>query len=952
MRLTTSVAIILLGSTTAVLGQPTYLEQGWTANEREEFYFTPQGSQLIPFDWFLALEQHNSNTLFRDNSNMQRYGIVTAEVSKRNPNGLPVGFVRDAAERQATGESGPPSRRQRLVESARKFGIKKSYLGSAFQEKFYPKKQTAWFGLTCAACHTHELDYDGKTIRIDGGSTQADLESFLRDLGLALTATHKDGEKLRRFSDAIGRSRSGRDTLKEEVKQLADAVNRLVARNKVDHPYGHARLDAFGAILNAVCETALDEPANHRPSDAPVSYPSLWNTPHMSHVQWAATADRPEKRNVGEVLGVFGHFSLAPETQFQSTVNLRNLITIEHKLLADLKSPDWPEEILGKLDAQKVRRGRVLFQKNCQSCHPVRGRNGKFALNTADRIQAISNTLDELGTVGTDPQFLKNLTLEDTVLTGDLAPLFNGQERMPRLAVLAAVVKGITAVRAKVERVDMDETDPGPQPDPHPKGMGSGYISRPLEGIWANAPYFHNGSVPNLYETLLPASERTATFTVGARKFDPRNVGFVIDAAGGSKFRVTDDTGKPIIGNSNAGHEGHGMSPKMGFTQTFEDGKWRDFTKDERYALVEYMKSLSSSPMILEEDPQDEAKHIARLVEITAKRMQQQYSGKRMLRGVHPKDHGCVTAKFEVLSDLPHKYTAGVFQPGAVYDAYVRFSNASIVKTDDSPLDPATGKRAHGSRGMAVKLMGVDGDPLMPLHGALTQDFLMVNQPGFAFANVRDYLMFNESQGETRKEKFADFQKRMVRSGDPGAIERLKETGRIVTRISALSVAEGAFERPPASPVDATYYAAAPFLFGNDHVMKYRVKPVNRSCDEPDVDDPSYLRKALIKRLKDQTIVFEFQIQLRNVADLDVATDIENASIPWDDKFRTVARLTIPSQEFDSPEHREKCERLFFTPWHGIVEHAPLGGINRLRKAVYEGSARHRSLPKEQSSTK
>jgi hypothetical protein len=82
------------------------------------------------------------------------------------------------------------------------------------------------------------------------------------------------------------------------------------------------------------------------------------------------------------------------------------------------------------------------------------------------------------------------------------------------------------------------------------------YKTRPLNGIWATAPYLHNGSVPNLYQLLKPSAERIAAFDVGSREFDPVHVGFVATPGAGSfQFRTTDDTGKPIPGNSNAGHE-------------------------------------------------------------------------------------------------------------------------------------------------------------------------------------------------------------------------------------------------------------------------------------------------------------------------------------------------------------------------------------------------------------
>ena len=123
-------------------------------------------------------------------------------------------------------------------------------------------------------------------------------------------------------------------------------------------------------------------------------------------------------------------------------------------------------------------------------------------------------------------------------------------------------------------------------PTKMPNG-GAGYKARPLNGIWATAPCFHNGSVPSLYETLLPSNRRSPAFFVGSRRFNPIHVGFdTSNCDGGSLFRVLDENCQPIPGNSNHGHEG------PGFTETKENGVWREFTDGERWDLVEYMKSL------------------------------------------------------------------------------------------------------------------------------------------------------------------------------------------------------------------------------------------------------------------------------------------------------------------------------------------------------------------------
>lgn len=258
---------------------------------------------------------------------------------------------------------------------------------------------------------------------------------------------------------------------------------------------------------------------------------------------------------------------------------------------------------------------------------------------------------------------------------------------------------------------------------------------------------------------------------------------------------------------------------------------------------------------------------------------------------------------------------------------------------------------------MAIKLLGVDGPLLGPAHGTPTQDFLLVNQPAFAFANVEDYEVLSRVLLEHKDVARPFFAERLPPAGTASPTpsqRRALETAGLVARIQSPSVTATppAFQQPPASPVDNDYFSAAPFLLGPDQVMRFRVRPRTRSNDEPDVTDPDYLRTALVRRLRDKAlgnVILDFEVQVRPATSIVPDVDIENASHEWPDSFPfvPVATLTIPLQEFDTPELNEQCERLVFTPWHGLQAHQPLGGINRLRRAVYEASAMFRSLPEE-----
>jgi hypothetical protein len=366
----------------------------------------------------------------------------------------------------------------------------------------------------------------------------------------------------------------------------------------------------------------------------------------------------------------------------------------------------------------------------------------------------------------------------------------------------------------------------------------------------------------------------------------------------------------------------------------------------------------------LEHIPAEESKQIENIIRLTLAQIRRRYPGEKpFLRGVHTKDHGCVTAKFKVQEELPSNLRVGLFaEPGREYDCYVRYSNAAAIVGADSPSQ--SDQHVHGSRGMAVKVLRVQGQPLLPTDGPITQDFLMVNHPVFPIANVEDYEALSEvlwADNDNPGRFFAD-RVRKSPDGKPDANDpmtrRTLRTLGIVRRIQSLSpdVDPAAFQRPPASPLDNEYFSAAPFLFGEGRVMKFRARPVApETATDPDVADQGYLRSSLLRRLTAagaREVVFDFQVQIRDEEDLAgrIDTEIEDACCHWEETrhpFVSVATIVIPPQDFDTRERRILCEDLIFTPWHGLSEHRPVGGINRMRRAVYEASACFRHVPKE-----
>jgi hypothetical protein len=363
------------------------------------------------------------------------------------------------------------------------------------------------------------------------------------------------------------------------------------------------------------------------------------------------------------------------------------------------------------------------------------------------------------------------------------------------------------------------------------------------------------------------------------------------------------------------------------------------------------------------EDADAEARQIDETARLTVTLLKKRYPPPTpVLRAVHPKSHGCVQARFIVNADILPELQVGLFaQPGRQFAAIVRFSNAAALVGPDVDCSgrkaaPATPDK-HGSRGMAVKVLDADGEVLAQDDGACNQDFLMINQPVFAVANVEDYLRLDRilaahdddpvgffapllAQDPTLPQPAREAILKYIKDEhiDADAIKRILETKKIIDGIQAT---------PAANPFEIQYFSAAPFLFGPDRVMKFSAKP----CAEvtpatmPDPPPDHYLREAVRQAMQQSgTVEFDFMVQVRGDGD---DLGIENASTAWDETahpFVKVARITIvaPQQAIGSAEHQARCERLVFTPWHSLPAHQPIGNINRLRKAVYEASAQHR----------
>lgn len=332
-----------------------------------------------------------------------------------------------------------------------------------------------------------------------------------------------------------------------------------------------------------------------------------------------------------------------------------------------------------------------------------------------------------------------------------------------------------------------------------------------------------------------------------------------------------------------------------------------------------------SGPVSTEEEiPANEAALTQGIIEDAIRIVEQHRDNTRVLRDAHAKAHGCVKAQVTVLQNLVPELRHGVLaEPGKTWQAWMRLSNGNAYPQFDSARD---------ARGMAIKLLDVPGDKL--LNSKVTapdQDFVMFNHPVFFVRDVAEYKQNFAAQASGQK----------VQAFFPSWDPRSWEIRHLIIALKTLAPA-------PQSPVSATYNSIAPFKLG-PHNIKYRVVPDPQSCPpyqlpEQNTALPNFLRNALYQQLSLDRVpaCFALQVQRQNA---DYYMPIEDTSVEWSEDispFETVATVRVEPQDFDTREQNLACDNLSFNPWHALPEHRPIGGINRLRKAVYEAVSVYR----------
>jgi hypothetical protein len=573
----------------------TFLDNGLTDDDRKVFYHLAEGSEVYPLDWLRVSKRAGSDKFFLED--MERFGLlpdpdseeklpvgITAAVTRGlTPLGKMVGINCAAChvgqisyKGKALRIDGAPNMFDgnafftELVQAGENIlsspeeliGFLHRLKGDPLKGKRKPLVERL---LSHLAKDESKLkkDFLARVDRVVKDARKAPVASWALKPGAdpdaarkkltdGIEAKQKDEPSLTEAAKAEGSplqshsEEERQDAVRGTLDEVIVIVRLLVARVEFlknlaqigkDKPdWGFGRVDAFGSVI------ALYFNPEFVPN-APVSYPHLFAFERNPWFHYDGNTTSVLQRNLGQALGVGAIFEA---DTYSSTLRPIDSDKLE-RLAAKLKVPAWPDDLFGPLDKDKVAKGKALFDKHCVSCHPLI----KPTEEAPDQLPPLKET-------GTDPLRATNVA--------ELMP----KSKLPFYDDLKVVLDKVAKKALDDANVPPDKQAEFNHGRPVKWRTTQKYANRPLWGVWATAPYLHNGSVPTLYDLLLPAKQRPAKFPLGQREYDPLKVGYVTSV---EKPRFTFDVTK--AGNSNAGHE------------------WGTALSDaERYELIEFLKTL------------------------------------------------------------------------------------------------------------------------------------------------------------------------------------------------------------------------------------------------------------------------------------------------------------------------------------------------------------------------
>lgn len=627
-------------------------QQNWSDSLAREFHHKSQGTRTLPMSlsWFLALEEPHSGVLttllggknkpFARDEYLLRFGFIQGEKSKHNPYALPLGFAVTPAQsfigindqQDAIGFTCAACHTGHLTYDGVEYiveggpattdlGLLTEALGSALGQTLVSAKIP--FGGGRFERFAKKVLGDG----YDGDSRdvlQKELEVVVKSLAdLPTTVAVIEGYTRLDALNRIGNQVFAWDPLRSE--------NYVAINAPVNYPHIWT-----ASWFNWVqYDGSIVEPLVRNVGEALGVSAFLNTTAPLDQQRFASSVN---VRNLAWIEKALSGDAPWPQKRFSG-----------------LLSPPWPESFPA-IDRQKAERGKQLYATHCQGCHlpPLNSteiwadaffkpiefqRNGQPTQTRERLLQLKMIPHGQIGTDGAQGSILVTRTINSAATSNNNSPdvrhaigidadLCTQAPAPPALPsdnefsdhseietnlvdvhvgdspnvnyalALGAIVQQTIDRWFAQNYIAPDQRELFSSDRPNCLQAGSGYKARPLNGVWATAPFLHNGSVPTVDDLLKPAAQRPALVQLGSTEFDPVKLGIKQDEhlkiKRGAKYadgRFILDT--HLSGNRNTGHE---FSDEWDPTKHYSEQKTGvigpALSDEERAALIEFLKTL------------------------------------------------------------------------------------------------------------------------------------------------------------------------------------------------------------------------------------------------------------------------------------------------------------------------------------------------------------------------
>ena len=628
-----------------------WLDQNWDQNISDKFHHISQGTRTlpIPLSWLLALEQPASSFLlspftsqgkFTDNNYLLRFGFIESKVNELNPHGLPIGFA------STTFQTLPGIKNQTTAVGFNCAACHTAHL--TYEDTEYVIEggpaATDLGQLTLALGAALGQTLIASKLPIFDGRFERFAKNVLKDDAYNEANILNLSEEL---SDLVAILAA----LPDEVN-IIEGYTRLDALNRIGNQVFALDPERFENYV------AIDAPVtyphiwtaswfNWVQYDGSIMQPLIRNTGEAMGVNANLDLTAPnEEQRFSSAIPLNNLWWIEAALSGEPPLPKRKF--------TGLLSPKWPDSFPA-IDIEKAKHGATLYQQKCQECHLVPLNSDeiwnqdyiapiKYSVNgvehkTSDSLLKLKLiSLNQIGTDSAQSKVLTNRTV-NTVGNGNgsafentkgigidtevCAPAPNfpvspfekqnssyANEQLVNIPIkdgssinfglaLGGIVQQANNAWFNENYIAEKDRVFYTRDRPNCLRAGGGYKARPLNGVWATAPFLHNGSIPSLMDLLSPPSDRPKLVQLGNIEFDAVNVGIQqndnLDVEPGQKYNRNGyfilDTSVP--GNSNRGHE---------FSNAWDNSKkWDEqkkgvigpeYTVEERMAIIEYLKTL------------------------------------------------------------------------------------------------------------------------------------------------------------------------------------------------------------------------------------------------------------------------------------------------------------------------------------------------------------------------